>query len=99
MGFGRAEVVRWAAQCERIGDESRQGAGMMQRRRFRGASRAGGPHPGRAAGTTSRIGVEALSGSLTTLAVNDLEVATLNRNHERRCFNRVSDDVVASFLA
>jgi len=33
---------------------------MMQRRRFRGASRAGGPHPGRAAGTTSRIGVEAL---------------------------------------
>lgn len=46
-----------------------------------------------------RIGVEALSGSLTGLAVNDLEVATLNRNHRRRCFNRVSDDVVASFLA
>jgi proteasome alpha subunit len=46
-----------------------------------------------------RIGVEALSGSLTGLAVNDLEVATLNRNHARRCFNRVSDDVVASFLA
>ena len=48
---------------------------------------------------TVRVGVEALSGSLTALAVNDLEVATLNRNHERRCFKRISDDMVASFLA
>lgn len=48
---------------------------------------------------TVRIGVEALTGSLTGLAVTDLEVATLNRNHERRCFNRVGDDMVASFLA
>ncbi|NBU41786.1 MAG: hypothetical protein EBS51_13495 [Planctomycetia bacterium] len=41
-------------ECER------QGAGIMQRRRLLGVSRAGGPRPDRAAGTTSRIGLEAL---------------------------------------
>lgn len=40
----------------------------------------------------------ALSGPERTLSAADLEVATLTRGEHRRCFSRVDDDVVASFL-
>lgn len=46
-----------------------------------------------------RIGVEALSGSTSGLAPDDLEVAVLSRNGDRRCFSRVTDQQVTSFLS
>ena len=49
-------------------------------------------------GAAIRLGVTALSGSPTGLSVEDLEVATLSRNLDRRCFLRVSDDLIARHL-
>jgi len=46
-----------------------------------------------------RAGVAALSGSVTALSVDDLEVATLSRNGDRRCFARVNDDLIIDSLA
>ncbi|HAP75468.1 MAG TPA: proteasome subunit alpha [Acidimicrobiaceae bacterium] len=41
----------------------------------------------------------ALSGPDRTLVADDLEVAVLSRSNGRRCFKRLSDDVVAAALA
>jgi proteasome alpha subunit len=42
--------------------------------------------------------VAALSGPDNELSPNDLEVATLTRNGERRCFSRVSDEEILRLL-
>ncbi|MCU1501476.1 MAG: Proteasome endopeptidase complex [Ilumatobacteraceae bacterium] len=45
-----------------------------------------------------RAAAAALAGPDRTLSADDLEVAVLERNGVRRCFRRVTDDVVAGFL-
>jgi proteasome alpha subunit len=49
-------------------------------------------------GSAIKLGVMALSGSSSGLAVDDLEVAILSRNMDRRCFMRITDESIASFL-
>lgn len=49
-------------------------------------------------GAAIKLGVMALSGSSSGLAVDDLEVAILSRNTDRRCFMRITDESIASFL-
>ena len=49
-------------------------------------------------GAAIKLGVMALSGSSSGLAVDDLEVAILSRNKDRRCFMRITDESIASFL-
>jgi proteasome alpha subunit len=46
-----------------------------------------------------KIAVTALAGPDRALAATDLEVAVLERGTERRCFRRLSDDVVATAMA
>lgn len=50
-------------------------------------------------GAAIRLGVLALSGSSSGLAVDDLEVAVLSRNLDRRCFTRITDDSITTFLS
>jgi proteasome alpha subunit len=50
-------------------------------------------------GAAVKLGVVALSGSPSGLSVDDLEVAVLSRNLDRRCFLRITDDSVAKYLA
>ena len=45
-----------------------------------------------------KIAVAALAGSDRKLIGGDLEVAVLERNGKRRCFSRLTDDVVSRFL-
>ena len=50
-------------------------------------------------GAAVAVAVSALAGPERTLGAGDLEVAILARGSSRRCFERLSDDVVAPFLA
>ena len=50
-------------------------------------------------GVAIRNAVTALSGQSRTLGARDLEVAVLERGMARRCFRRLSDDVVAGHLS
>lgn len=45
-----------------------------------------------------QLAAQALSGPDRNLTADDLEVATLTRNGERRCFNRISDEDVTLLL-
>jgi len=46
-----------------------------------------------------KAAVDALAGPDRTLPAEELEIAVLRRNGERRCFHRLDDDVVAGHLA
>ncbi len=46
-----------------------------------------------------KIAVSALAGNDRQLGVDDLEVAVLERNGKRRCFSRLTDDVVSRLLS
>ncbi|MDO9174819.1 MAG: proteasome subunit alpha [Actinomycetota bacterium] len=50
-------------------------------------------------GAAVKEATKALSGPDRTLAAGDLEVAVLSRSNGRRCFRRLSDEVVAEALA
>ncbi|MFM9112538.1 MAG: proteasome subunit alpha, partial [Actinomycetota bacterium] len=50
-------------------------------------------------GVAIRNAVAALSGQSRKLGARDLEVAVLERGIARRCFRRLSDDVVAGHLS
>jgi len=55
-------------------------------------------HPEASLQAALQLAVSALSGADRTLTSDDLEVATLTRNGERRCFARVSDEEVTQLL-
>jgi proteasome alpha subunit len=46
-----------------------------------------------------KAAADALAGPDRTLAVEELEVAVLQRNGQRRCFSRLDDDAVRGYLA